>query len=193
MIPKGYRKRSKTVKQEVEPSNANANDDDDEEVFEPPAKRRAGRRGRAISVEAEESQEPKVKEEPQPVKEIPIFVKLSYELLDKVTELEAEDGRKRSDLFIKAPSRRFYPDYYKLIKKAVSLSELRKKLDQGFFNTFDEFLEMLKLMFTNAKIYNQEGSWVYNDAIEMEKLVDSEVVNIKKTLDESSSTVAPTA
>ncbi|OUM55732.1 hypothetical protein BVG19_g5318 [[Candida] boidinii] len=191
--PKGYRKRSKTVKQEIKHSNATADNDDDEEVFEPPAKRRAGRRGRAISVEAEESEEPKVKEEPQAVKETPLFVKLSHELLDKVTELEADDGRKRSDLFVKAPSRRFYPDYYKLIKKAVSLSELRKKLDQGFFNTFDEFLEMLKLMFTNAKIYNQEGSWVYNDAIEMERLVDSEVVNIKKALDESSSTVAPTA
>ncbi|OWB63225.1 hypothetical protein B5S29_g4187 [[Candida] boidinii] len=191
--PKNGRKRSKSVKEEVKDSDVNANNDDDEEVVEPPTKRRAGRRGRAIPVEAEESQEPKIKEEPAPVKETPLFVKLSHELLDKVTELEAEDGRKRSDLFIKAPSRRFYPDYYKLIKKAVSLSELRKKLDQGFFNTFDEFLEMLKLMFTNAKIYNQEGSWVYNDAIEMEKLVDSEVFNIRKTLDELSSTAAPAA
>lgn len=28
-------------------------------------------------------------------------------------------------------------------------------------------------MFNNARTYNQEGSWVYNDADEMEKLFDS--------------------
>ena len=29
------------------------------------------------------------------------------------------------------------------------------------------------LMFNNAKTYNQEGSWVYNDAVEMQKVFEA--------------------
>ena len=31
----------------------------------------------------------------------------------------------------------------------------------------------MRLMFNNARTYNQEGSWVYNDAEEMEKILNA--------------------
>ena len=35
------------------------------------------------------------------------------------------------------------------------------------------FRDDVRLMFTNARTYNQEGSWVYIDAVEMEKVFDA--------------------
>jgi len=35
------------------------------------------------------------------------------------------------------------------------------------------FRDDVRLMFTNARTYNQEGSWVYVDAVEMEKAFDA--------------------
>ena len=36
-----------------------------------------------------------------------------------------------------------------------------------------DFREDMRLMFNNARTYNQEGSWVYVDAEEMEKVFDA--------------------
>ncbi|KAG2070641.1 Bromodomain-containing protein [Suillus decipiens] len=73
---------------------------------------------------------------------------------------EDKDGRKRCELFRGLPDRREYPDYYELITHPIALSTLRKREDW-------------KVMFDDARTYNQEGSWVYTDAEEMEKVFHS--------------------
>jgi ATP-dependent helicase STH1/SNF2 len=63
-----------------------------------------------------------------------------------------------------------YPDYYHLIKQPIALSHIRKRTNANNYKTVTAYRADWKLMFDNARTYNQEGSWVYIDAEEMEKV-----------------------
>jgi len=87
-----------------------------------------------------------------------------------------ENGRKRCDLFREPPDKREYPDYYRIIASPIALSQIRKRINSHQYKTVPAFRDDVRLMFTNARTYNQEGSWVYVDAIEMEKVFDAAYV-----------------
>jgi ATP-dependent helicase STH1/SNF2 len=65
------------------------------------------------------------------------------------------------------------PDYYQLITQPIAMSHLRKRANSGHYKTVQAYRDDWKLMFNNARTYNQEGSWVYIDAEEMEKVFNS--------------------
>ncbi|KAG6902971.1 hypothetical protein C0995_008544 [Termitomyces sp. Mi166 len=90
-----------------------------------------------------------------------------------VLACEDETGRKRCDLFRELPDKRDYPDYYHLITRPIALSHLRKRANSNYYKTVQAFKDDWKLMFDNARTYNQEGSWVYVDAEEMEKVFNA--------------------
>ncbi|KAI0271595.1 SNF2 family N-terminal domain-containing protein [Gloeopeniophorella convolvens] len=87
-----------------------------------------------------------------------------------------ENGRKRCDLFRELPDKREYPDYYRIIPSPIALSHIRKRINAHQYKTVSAFRDDVRLMFTNARTYNQEGSWVYVDAVEMEKVFDAAYV-----------------
>lgn len=66
-----------------------------------------------------------------------------------------------------------YPDYYQVIQKPIALSTIRKRISANYYKNVLDFREDMRLMFRNARTYNQEGSWVYVDAEEMEKVFDT--------------------
>src|SRR6266702_2238736 len=84
-----------------------------------------------------------------------------------------ENGRKRCDLFRELPDKREYPDYYRIIPLPIALSHIRKRINSHQYKTVTGFRDDVRLMFTNARTYNQEGSWVYVDAEEMEKVFNA--------------------
>ncbi|KAF8887716.1 SNF2 family N-terminal domain-containing protein [Infundibulicybe gibba] len=90
-----------------------------------------------------------------------------------VLACEDETGRKRCELFKELPDKRDYPDYYQQITRPIALSHLRKRANGGQYKTVQAYRDDFKLMFNNARTYNQEGSWVYIDAEEMEKVFDA--------------------
>jgi hypothetical protein len=77
-------------------------------------------------------------------------------------------GARRADLFMKLPSKTDYPDYYDVIKQPMSLSEIAKRIESGQYVKADEFLGDMRLMFDNARTYNDPNSLIYTDATEME-------------------------
>lgn len=112
-----------------------------------------------------------------------------------VLACEDESGRKRCELFRDLPDKRVslidffsmsnlilflffclfqkdYPDYYQLIVQPIALSHLRKRANSNYYKTVQQYRSDWNLMFNNARTYNQEGSWVYVDANEMEKVFD---------------------
>jgi ATP-dependent helicase STH1/SNF2 len=66
-----------------------------------------------------------------------------------------------------------YPDYYTIIRQPIALSLLRKRGSSNYYKTVQAFRDDWMLMFNNAKTYNQEGSWVYTDAVEMQKVFEA--------------------
>lgn len=81
-----------------------------------------------------------------------------------------ESDRKLSDLFMVKPSKRLYPDYYVLIKHPLAFDTMKKRISTKAYMTIREFLEDVHLIFSNARIYNEEGSLVYKDALTLENL-----------------------
>ncbi len=90
-----------------------------------------------------------------------------------VLACEDENGRKRCELFRELPDKRDYPDYYRIINQPIALSQLRKRSNTNSYKNVIAFRDDWRLMFKNARTYNQEGSWVYVDAEEMEKVFNA--------------------
>ena len=70
-------------------------------------------------------------------------------------------------------ARQVYPDYYDLIPTPIAMSTIRKRITALTYKSAMDFKEDWRLMFKNARTYNQEGSWVYVDAEEMEKVFEA--------------------
>ncbi|RPD70775.1 hypothetical protein L226DRAFT_615902 [Lentinus tigrinus ALCF2SS1-7] len=126
----------------------------------------------SIIEDEDDDRDTKRRKTKQPELPPPLKEKMKKSLNDvhkAVLNLEDETGRKRSDLFRELPDRREYPDYYQLIQHPIALSTIRKRISSHYYKNVLDFREDMRLMFSNARTYNQEGSWVYVDADEMEK------------------------
>lgn len=105
----------------------------------------------------------KRKEEPPLKDKVEALLALLRELTDPT------DEHSRTFIFERLPSRKEYPDYYKVIEKPVALETITKKLNKKQYQSINEVKSDLETMFNNAKLYNEEGSWVFNDAEALEE------------------------
>ncbi|KAM6301036.1 protein polybromo-1 isoform 6-T6 [Aegotheles albertisi] len=88
--------------------------------------------------------------------------------------LEAREpgtGRRLCDLFMVKPSKKDYPDYYKIILEPMDLKMIEHNIRNDKYVGEEGMIEDMKLMFRNARHYNEEGSQVYNDAHMLEKIL----------------------
>ncbi|KAM9482460.1 polybromo 1, like isoform 1-T2 [Clarias gariepinus] len=89
-----------------------------------------------------------------------------------VTEArEAGTGRRLCDLFMVKPSKKDYPDYYQVILEPMDLRTIEGNIRAERYVSEEGLINDMKLMFRNARHYNEEGSQVYNDANILEKMV----------------------
>ncbi|XP_069874675.1 protein polybromo-1 isoform X26 [Dipodomys merriami] len=84
---------------------------------------------------------------------------------------EPGSGRRLCDLFMVKPSKKDYPDYYKIILEPMDLKIIEHNIRNDKYSGEEGMIEDMKLMFRNARHYNEEGSQVYNDAHILEKLL----------------------
>lgn len=61
-------------------------------------------------------------------------------------------------------------DYLDIIKQPMDLSTVSKKLKTGVYNSIQDVLNDLTLIWTNCKTYNLQGSEIYLLAVAMEKV-----------------------
>lgn len=167
--------------------------DDDNDTVEDAILRKEARLARKRA-KGEDSAEPEDEEEPLPkrghksatpngVKEEeeyaedangvdPLTSKCEKVLADIIALRSETDGHGVADIFLKLPSKKKYADYYRVIKKPTAISQIRKHLSQERFDSFESFLDEVRLMCTNAKLYNEEGSWVWEDAATIEDFIN---------------------
>ncbi|KAM5280313.1 protein polybromo-1 isoform 21-T21 [Ctenodactylus gundi] len=84
---------------------------------------------------------------------------------------EPGSGRRLCELFMVKPSKKDYPDYYKIILEPMDLKIIEHNIRNDKYAGEEGMMEDMKLMFRNARHYNEEGSQVYNDAHILEKLL----------------------
>ncbi|XP_068170705.1 polybromo 1, like isoform X2 [Antennarius striatus] len=93
-------------------------------------------------------------------------------LYTAVTEArEMGTNRRLCDLFMVKPSKKDYPDYYKVILEPMDLKTIEHNIRIERYATEEALMDDMKLMFRNARHYNEEGSQVYNDADILEKIL----------------------
>ncbi|KAG7297433.1 hypothetical protein JYU34_019420 [Plutella xylostella] len=92
-----------------------------------------------------------------------------WKLLETIRNHPGPDGSPMSTAFLKLPSRRFYPDYYKEIKNPVSLNQIRNKIRRGAYGTLSEVAGDMNIMFENAKQYNINTSKLYKNAVKLQR------------------------
>uniref|UniRef100_A0A8C5H8V9 Protein polybromo-1 n=1 Tax=Gouania willdenowi TaxID=441366 RepID=A0A8C5H8V9_GOUWI len=84
---------------------------------------------------------------------------------------EVGTNRRLCELFMVKPSKKDYPDYYKVILEPMDLKTIEHNIRVERYGTEDALMADMKLMFRNARHYNEEGSQVYNDADILEKVL----------------------
>lgn len=78
-----------------------------------------------------------------------------------VTEArEAGTGRRLCDLFMVKPSKKDYPDYYQVILEPMDLRTIENNIRTERYVSEEALMNDMKLMFRNARHYNEEGSQV---------------------------------
>ncbi|XP_078065919.1 protein polybromo-1 isoform X12 [Mustelus asterias] len=103
------------------------------------------------------------------------------------TIVESRDpatGRRHCELFLVKPSKKDYPDYYKVILEPIDLKILEHNIRSEKYSSEEAFIDDLKLMFRNARHYNEEGSQVYNDANILEKILKEKRKELGPLLDD---------
>uniref|UniRef100_A0A8D0GFS1 Protein polybromo-1 n=1 Tax=Sphenodon punctatus TaxID=8508 RepID=A0A8D0GFS1_SPHPU len=84
---------------------------------------------------------------------------------------ETGTGRRLCELFMVKPSKKDYPDYYKIILEPMDLKIIEHNIRNEKYTGEETMIEDMRLMFRNARHYNEEGSQVYNDSHILEKIL----------------------
>ena len=80
--------------------------------------------------------------------------------------------RPRCELFDTLPKKSQLPDYFQVIQNPIALDMIQKRIQSPYYKSIEQFVGDFHLMFTNAQIYNVEGSEVYEDAVELKRVFD---------------------
>lgn len=199
--------------QEVDDEEANDEDfqvpDEDEVVVkktkanpEPAKKKKRGRPPKAKAKEQEqerghEDEEEEFKDDMEdyrdnePAKrakrEQPTFISKALNFLEEIeykSEGKGDELYYLAEFFMDLPSRKDYPDYYQLIPIPVATNTIRKQLKASKIKNFAKFKELVYQIYTNAKFYNEEGSFVYECAVKLEEFTDQRMKEIESTLEQ---------
>lgn len=68
------------------------------------------------------------------------------------------------DPFVDLPPKAHYPDYYQLIKAPIAMKQIENRINKKQYQSLKEFWADIKLMCTNCRQYNEDGSVLYQDA-----------------------------
>ncbi|GAA5868640.1 hypothetical protein JCM8547_003764 [Rhodosporidiobolus lusitaniae] len=72
-------------------------------------------------------------------------------------------------VFAELPPATDFPEYYRMIKKPISLKEIKDKLDSLSYVCLDDVRGDINQMFVNAKRFNAKGSPIFLDAKRLHK------------------------
>ncbi|KAK9464527.1 hypothetical protein V1512DRAFT_268161 [Lipomyces arxii] len=110
-------------------------------------------------------------------------------MLDTVNHLAglrtSKRGRYYSELFMIEPDSDEYPEYYQIIQHPMAIETVKQNIIDGKYSNFDSFESDVRLIFQNAKIFNEEFSQVYADADHLEHAFESRQIKLKQKYEDA--------
>ncbi|KAK0416026.1 hypothetical protein QR680_012256 [Steinernema hermaphroditum] len=107
---------------------------------------------------------------------------------DIVNEMKLLDG---ADYFIKAVNPKIVPDYHTIIKKEIHLTMIRDRINANGYELRKEFLEDVRLMYDNSRLYNGDQSLITDAAKKMFELATKRVAEHDEKLMELEKSINP--
>ncbi|KAL0270693.1 UNVERIFIED_CONTAM: hypothetical protein PYX00_008011 [Menopon gallinae] len=107
-----------------------------------------------------------------------------------LTEYSYEDGRQPILMFMEKPSKKLYPEYYKncsgsqkngtsdpdeVISEPIDLLQIQANIKSEKYTTEEQFVNDIRLMFSNCRKFNEENSVIYKDANSLEKILNEKL------------------
>lgn len=92
-----------------------------------------------------------------------------FSILKELRKVRDADGSPLAAPFERLPDKTIVPDYYQTITNPIALDNIKKKAKRKKYQTVDQALSDLELMFDNAKLYNEDGSQVYEAAVKLQQ------------------------
>ncbi|EIW73270.1 hypothetical protein TREMEDRAFT_24951 [Tremella mesenterica DSM 1558] len=90
--------------------------------------------------------------------------------------------------FVEPVNKNDFPDYFAIIKKPICMKQIKKKIDKDNSYGLEQFKIDMHQLWDNARTYNQEESWVYNSAEDMQeffdKIYEEEINKLRKNIGE---------
>ena len=143
-------------------------DEDDDDSDDEGGRRRSGKRRRSGARKGGDDDDAQKKRGRPPKVFTPLEARIQA-LLKGLRRFKNESGQLRIHQFERLPDKAELPDYYAAIRNPIALDTIKKKHKRKKYQTVDQALHDLVLMFNNAKQFNQESSEVYQDAVELTK------------------------
>ncbi|KAJ7492311.1 RSC complex protein [Mycena latifolia] len=97
----------------------------------------------------------------------PSLHRLAKARLTKLVAKTDDTGRILSDIFMELPSKKLWPQYYDQIKKPQCLEAIFKKIKRKEYLTSTDFADDVELVFSNAMIFNQDHTPIWEDALNL--------------------------
>ena len=85
------------------------------------------------------------------------------DLEEKSNDPDLQD-RAIIDPFLELPPRQMYPDYYQLIKQPIAMKQIEQKINKKQYQSVRQFRQDVALLCANCRLYNEDGSVLYEDA-----------------------------
>ncbi|KAJ1975783.1 hypothetical protein H4R34_004211, partial [Dimargaris verticillata] len=104
---------------------------------------------------------------------IPVMLQIHQHLVSVQEKDEDGDDRQVAEMFLELPSATEYPDYFEVIDEPMSLDIIAQKIATDY-QSFSQFQHDCRLVFKNAKFFNEQGSQIYEDAVTLEKIFETE-------------------
>lgn len=99
-------------------------------------------------------------------------------VLKGIRKFKDKAGNMKIRHFERLPDKAEYPEYFVEIKEPIALDSIKKKAKRKKYQSLEQFMKDLDLLFKNAMQFNQDGSEIYQDAkslhAEAVKLLDIE-------------------
>ncbi|XP_063369174.1 protein polybromo-1 [Cydia amplana] len=125
---------------------------------------------------------PRVNPAPTPPASTPTYPKSNLPLKKKLhfiakhlIDFTCPDGRQPMLLFMEKPSKKLYPEYYNVIDRPIDMITIEANIKNDRYNSIEEMVSDFRLMFSNCRQFNEEGSMIYDDASRLERVMNEKL------------------
>lgn len=142
-------------------------DEDDDDSDDEGVRRRGRRRGRISK--KDDDDDDYVKKRGRPPKVFTPTEARINAILKGLRKPKNADGELRILAFERLPDKQMNKEYYQAIQNPIALDQIKRNAKRKKYRNVGGVLADLEIMFENAMQYNEEGSDIYDDAVELQK------------------------